>query len=188
MYFNAPGPGNTAAVMELVIQEGLKRNISHIIVASNTGKTAEVLAGEAKKAGYTGKLVCVTHVNGFQENGKNELTGENRARLERLGVQFYTTSHLLSGAERAISRKFQGAYPVEIIAHSLRMLGQGMKVCVEISVMALDGGLIPWGKPVIAIGGSGSGADTAVILSPAHANAIFETKVHEIICKPDLVG
>ncbi|GHV87215.1 hypothetical protein AGMMS50255_5110 [Spirochaetia bacterium] len=187
MYFNTKGPVNTAAAIELAIQEGLKRDISHIIAASNTGKTAEILAGEAKKAGYTGKLVCVTHVNGFRENGKNELTEENRARLEALGVQFYTASHLLSGAERAISNKFQGAYPVEIIAHTLRMLGAGMKVCVEIAVMALDGGLIPWGKPVIAIGGSGSGADTTVILSPAHGSAIFETRVHEILCKPTLV-
>jgi len=64
------------------------------------------------------------------------------------------------------------------------MLGQGVKVCVEISVMALDAGLIPYGEPVIAVGGTGRGADTAVIIKPAHAKDILSTRIQEIICKP----
>jgi hypothetical protein len=64
------------------------------------------------------------------------------------------------------------------------MLGQGVKVCVEISISALDAGLIPFGKPVITVAGTGRGADTAALLTPAHANAIFETRIHEILCKP----
>jgi hypothetical protein len=64
------------------------------------------------------------------------------------------------------------------------MLGQGLKVCVEISIMALDAGLVPYGKPVIAVGGSGSGADTAAIIVPEHSNNVFGLKVHEILCKP----
>jgi hypothetical protein len=64
------------------------------------------------------------------------------------------------------------------------MLGQGTKVCVEIGVMALDAGLIPYDEDVIAVGGSSEGADTAVILKPAHASAIFDTWISEILCKP----
>ena len=64
------------------------------------------------------------------------------------------------------------------------MFSQGTKVAVEIAVMALDAGLIPFGEPVIAVGGSGRGADTAVVLTPAHAKAIFDTEILEIICKP----
>ena len=44
------------------------------------------------------------------------------------------------------------------------MFSQGTKVAVEIAVMALDAGLIPW-RAVIAVGGSGRGADTAVVLT-----------------------
>jgi hypothetical protein len=184
MYFDSPGPANTGETIRIAVREAVTRGIGHIIIASNTGTTAELLTDEANKAGYTGCLVCVTHVNGFMENGANELSDENRRRLEGRGVRVYTASHVLSGAERAISRAFQGAYPVEIIAHTLRMFGQGTKVCVEISVMALDGGLIPYGAPVIAIGGSGKGADTAEILTPAHASAILQTRIHEVLCKP----
>jgi hypothetical protein len=147
----------------------------------------DALLGEARKAGYAGALVCVSHVNGFVKNGENELDSAARKRLEDAGIRVCTAAHVLSGAERGISRKSQGAYPVEIIAHTLRLLGQGMKVCVEIAVMALDGGFIDYGKPVIAIGGSGRGADTAVTLSPGYAHSIFETRVHEILCKPCLL-
>ncbi|MHB8917227.1 MAG: pyruvate kinase alpha/beta domain-containing protein, partial [Desulfocucumaceae bacterium] len=57
-------------------------------------------------------------------------------------------------------------------------------VCVEISAMALDAGMIPHGKDIIAVGGSGMGVDTAAVILPAHSNNFFATKVREIICKP----
>jgi hypothetical protein len=184
VYFETEGPGNTGETIRIAVREGCERKISHIVVASNSGKTAEILADEAKKAGYPGQLVCVTHVYGFREKGTNELSDEGRRALEERGVKVYTAGHVLSGAERGLSRKFHGVYPVEIIAHSLRIFGQGMKVSVEIAVMALDGGLIPYGVPLIGIGGTGSGADTAVILIPSYASAILETRVREVLCKP----
>jgi hypothetical protein len=187
MYFAQPGAANTKAVIEIAVGEAMRRGVSAIVTASNTGKTAEALLEEARRARFSGALVCVTHVNGFMENGVNEMEAPVRKRLEDAGLRVYTASHALSGAERGVSRRFQGAYPVELIAHSLRMLGQGLKVCVEIAVMALDGGLIDYGRPVIAIGGSGGGADTAALLSPGHAQSIFDTKIHEILCKPSLL-
>jgi hypothetical protein len=174
--------------MKIAAVEAAKRGISAIVAASNTGQTVDILLEEAREAGYTGSLVCVSHVDGFVTNGENEMDGAVRERLEKAGVRVCTAAHALSGAERGISHVFQGAYPVEIIAHSLRMLGQGVKVCVEIAAMALDGGYISYGKPVIAIGGTGRGADTAAILSPGYAHRIFETKLHEILCKPNLLS
>jgi len=184
MHFDSPGPEHTKATLELSVREAIKRKITHIIAASNTGATVLALAEEAKKQGYDGQLLCVTHVFGFSENGKNELSDENREKLNSLGVKICTAAHALSGAERCLSRKFQGVYPVEMIAHTLRMFGQGAKVCVEIAAMCLDAGLIPWEKEVIAVGGSGRGADTAAILTAAYSSSILSTKVHEILCKP----
>lgn len=96
-----------------------------------------------------------------------------------------TTAHVLSGAERGISRKFNGCGPVELIAQTLKMLSAGVKVGVEIAVMALDAGLIPYGERVIAIGGTAKGADTVLVITPSYASNIFDTRVHEIICKPE---
>ena len=50
--------------------------------------------------------------------------------------------------------------------------------------MAADAGLIPSGEPVIAVGGSSHGADTALILRAANSSRILNTKVEEILCKP----
>ena len=188
MYFNSSGPENTGETIKIAIREAKERQISHIVAASNTGATVFALAEEGRKQGCEAKLVCVTHVYGFKENGGNELSDQNREGLEKMGIRVCTAAHALSGAERGLSMKFQGVFPVEIIAHTLRMFGQGMKVCVEVAAMALDAGLIPWGRQVISLGGSRGGSDTAVLITPAYTNAILETKVHEVLCKPRTFG
>lgn len=179
MYFEKEGRENTQKTVELALKTAREREINHIVVASCSGYTAELLFNEKQL-----NKLCVTHVNGFAEKGKNEMSQETRSKLANAGMQVLTTSHVLSGAERGISRKFGGAYPVEIVANTLRMLGQGVKVCVEISIMALDAGLIPYGQPVLAIAGTGEGADTCVILTPSYASDLLETRIHEIVCKP----
>jgi hypothetical protein len=44
--------------------------------------------------------------------------------------------------------------------------------------------MIPMGRDIIAIAGSGRGADTAVVLKPAHQSEMFDLCVREIIAKP----
>jgi uncharacterized protein len=179
MYFDSIGRNNTAKTAELALRTAIERGIRHIVVASKTGSTAKLLINDKGI-----EITMVTHAYGFAEDGVNELTDDTRAELEALGIRVLTTTHVLSGAERGISKVFGGINPVEVIAQSLRMLGQGTKVCVEVSVMALDAGYIPYGEPVIAVAGSSNGADTALIVTPAHAAKIFDVKINEIICKP----
>ena len=186
MYFDLTGPELTGKSAEIAVNAAVAKNISHIVAASNTGDTIFAILKEKEKQGYKGKIICVPHVYGFRENGKNELSDENRKKLEDQGVGICIAAHALSGGERSLSRKFQGVYPVEMIAHTLRMFGQGTKVCVEIGAMALDAGHIPWGEPIIAMGGTGRGADTAILLTPSYTHGILETKIHEILCKPRL--
>jgi hypothetical protein len=50
--------------------------------------------------------------------------------------------------------------------------------------MAADAGLIPTDKDIVAIAGSGRGADTALLISPANASRLFDLEVKEIIAKP----
>lgn len=182
MYFQSAGRLNTPNTIALALQAAVEKNVEYIVVASSSGETAKRLINEAGI-----QIVCVTHAHGYPDPGKSEMPPETRRELEGLGLKVLTTTHVLSGAERGISRAFGGVYPVEIIANTLRMFGQGTKVCVEVAVMALDAGFIPYGEPVIAIGGTAKGADTAVLLTPSHASSIFETKIHELICKPAYV-
>lgn len=178
MYWKSVGPNHTAKTVELALQKAEEYGITSIVVASVSGKTAELLAGKAEN------IVCVTHANGFKEPGVNEMTSQQREILIGKNIKVLTTAHALSGAERGISKKFGGVYPVEIMANTLRMFGQGVKVTVEISVMALDAGLIPYGEDIIAIAGTGRGVDTAVVLRPDYASNILNTYIAEIICKP----
>jgi hypothetical protein len=178
MYFETPGKHNTQETLRLAVEAAKENGITHIVVASNTGETALPLLGCGLQ------VVCVSHAYGFMEKGKNELSAETRARLEGGGIRVCTAAHVLSGAERGISKRLGGAYPAELIAHTLRMLGAGVKVCVECAVMALDAGLIPYGEKIVAIAGTKSGADTAMILTPGYASDILDTYINEIICKP----
>lgn len=183
MFFERPGTENTQKTLEIAVEAARAEGIDTLVVASCSGQVVEALL-KLPVAGL--RIVCVTHVNGFRENGVQDLSPEKRRELEGKGVICYTGTHVLSGAERGLSRRFQGVYPVELIAATLRMLGQGTKVCVECAVMALDGGLLEYQRPVVAVGGTGSGADTALVLRPAHAAGILDTKIDKVLCKPVL--
>jgi len=50
--------------------------------------------------------------------------------------------------------------------------------------MAADAGLIPMDREVIAIGGTAQGVDTALVISPAHMNNVFDLRIREIIAIP----
>ena len=181
MYFPKRGPANTAATVAAVLRAAEEHGIRHVVVASSSGETARAFLG---MEGI--RVTCVTHAYGTSEDGKNDMAEATRQELKNKGVTVVTASHVLSGVERGVSSRGGGMYPAEIMSYTLRMLGEGLKVCVEVAVMALDAGAIPHGENIIAVGGTGKGADTAVILSPAHAAKVFQTKIHKIICKPYL--
>lgn len=179
MYFDQKGNVNTETCIKMAVETARRRGIRTIVVASCHGDTARLFKGNRDLS-----VVCVAHAYGFGEPGMNDMTKETVDELESEGIRTLFTTHVLSGAERGISKKYGGVHPVEIIADTLRMLGQGTKVCAEIAIMALDAGLIPCGEDIIAVGGTARGADTAVIIRPAHANHVLDTKIKEIICKP----
>ena len=180
MYWDNKGSSNSNATIAAALRRGEELGIKNIVVASNSGDTAAKLgelAGEYN-------VVCVTHHVGFKGPGEDEMAADMRNSLKDRGMKVLTTTHLLAGMDRGLQNKFQGACPPTIVASTLRMFGQGMKVCVEISVMALDAGLIPYGEEIIAIAGSSRGADSSCVILPAHSNNFFDTVIKEIICMP----
>lgn len=182
IYFDKPGKENTAAVADCVAERLGMGGIEHVVAASNSGWTALELLEKIKSTGA--KLISVTEHSGFDGGDELRLNEEYASKLREAGVSILMCSHALSGVGRSISKKFGGTTPVEIIAHTLRRFGQGVKVCAEIAVMAADAGLIPTDRDIIAVGGSGGGADTAVVMRAAHMNNFFDMKIREILCKP----
>jgi len=168
----------TKNTIRLAIKKAKELNIEKIVIASCTGKTAELLIGSGLE------IICVTHQIGFCKPNDDEMSAKMRKILAGSGVELLTTTHLLGGVDRALRMQFKGVYPSEIVSTALRMFGQGVKVCIEISVMAADAGLIKAGEDIIVVGGTGKGADTAAVINPSHSQDFFKTKIREIICKP----
>jgi hypothetical protein len=167
--------------MEAVERRASDLSLTDILVATCSGDTAfkalELL--DSKR-----RIIAVTHVTGFMEPDHQEMTEETRARLEGLGVKVLTCQHAFGGVGRGVRNKLKTYQVDEIMAYTLRTFGQGTKVAVELALMAADAGLVRTDKDVISIGGTESGADTALVLKPANSSRVFDLKVREIICKP----
>ncbi|MBD3182195.1 hypothetical protein GF312_07880 [Candidatus Poribacteria bacterium] len=181
-YFDNPGFQNTDSVIKSVKKRCKELDIKHVVVASNTGDTGLKFWEALKDEDIN--LVSVTEHVGFSGDDKVFITPKRRKELADKGVRVLMASHILSGIGRSISNKFGGISHVEIIAHTLRRMGQGIKVTVEISIMAADAGLIPTDTEIIAVGGSGKGADAAAVIKPAHMNNFFDLEIREIIAMP----
>lgn len=179
-YWNRPGKHNTDKTISLALKRAQQLKIKNIVIASRSGTTTKKLLKKAKNI----KIVSVSHQAGFYKPGKCEISKRTKQFLEKNGVAVYIGTHFFGGFGRAIRYTFGGLEPEELAANTLRIFGEGVKVCIEIAVMALDAGLIPHNREIIAIGGTGEGADTAIVCVPTHGKDFFSFEVREIICKP----
>ena len=183
LYFDRPGPQNTQAVINAVKKRVEELKIQCVVVASDSGETGMKLWEALQRNGCI--LISVTEHAGFHKKDDIPLTEEKKEEMESKGIKTLISSHALSGVGRSISKKFGGVSQVEIIASTLRQFGgEGIKVAVEVSIMAADAGLLPTDKEIIAVGGSGAGADAAIVLRAAHMNNFFDLEIREIIAKP----
>jgi hypothetical protein len=180
VYFKKSGPENTDETLRLVREWADMLDIKHVLVASSSGRTGVKAAEQIKNH----NVIVVTHATGFQQENEQELAPENRSRIETLGGKILTCQHALAGISRAVRFKFHTYEIDEIVANVLRTLCQGLKVAVELCMMAADAGLIRTDEDVISVGGTDSGADTAAVIKPANVSRFFDLRVRGILCKP----
>jgi hypothetical protein len=171
---------NTGRVLDLASDRAQALGVDTILVATTTGRTGVLAAGALRHV----RVVAVTHSTGFRAPSTQELTAENRAALEEAGAQILTCQHAFGGVGRAVRRKLNTYQVDEIVAYTLRTFCEGIKVVAEICLMAADAGLVRSDEPVIAIAGTGRGADTAAVMMPVHAQDFFDLRFLELICMP----
>ena len=179
-YFETPGKHNTDAVMEIVKTRAQELGINTVVIASYRGYTAD-------KAVRTLDGLRIIIVAGFlapTTQNLSETFTQGDERLIRSKATVLIATHLFSGVSRAMRKKFDSSSPGEIIAQTLRMVGVGIKVGIECTVMAADAGLVSTDEEIIAIAGTRSGADTAIVVRPVNSQDLFAIKVKEILCKP----
>ncbi|MBA7689204.1 hypothetical protein ES703_97708 [subsurface metagenome] len=174
VYFETAGKENTPEVLRLVKERAQARGITKIVLASTRGDTAR--AAVDAFAGSDIRLVVIPHQFGFGERQRfpQELVSE----LEKKGHRVHFSTMLFH------TEDLYGVRAPRLMATLLRVFCQGIKVCVEIILMACDGGLIEHGEKVIAVAGTGAGADTAVVATSAPSPRLPDLHIHEIICKP----
>jgi hypothetical protein len=177
VYFEKPGETNTEQVVRLVLDKAKQKNINKIVVASTRGNTARTISAAVEGKDIT--LVVIPWQFGFK--GKEnpfapELVKELREQKHTVhfGTMLFHTTDLY------------GTNTPQALANILRVFGQGIKVCIEIIMMACDGGCVGIGEKIIAVGGTRYGADTAVIATAAPSTRLATLRIHEILCKPML--
>jgi hypothetical protein len=180
-YFEKSGKENTKTCIEIV-EKLVNEGLTHVVVATTSGETA--LEFGRTFQGRNVNLVAVTHNVGFAGPNKDDCTPEARKEMESLGMKVFTGTILTRSIEAALMKKHKGIYPAYIVAETLRLLGQGIKVVVEIAMEACDAGMIPEGEDIVAVGGTGRGADTVAIIRAASSNRFLDLKVKQILAKP----
>ena len=174
VYFEEPGAENTGDTLRLALERARARGINKIILASTRGDTARQAA--AAWAGSGVKMVVVPHQYGFMAGQRfppelvEELRGQGHA--VHFGTMLFHTERLF------------GTDTPRVMANLQRTFCQGMKVCVEIILMAADGGHVATGEEVVVVSGTRGGADTAVVALAAPSTRLGDLHITEIICKP----
>lgn len=181
-YFEKPGPENTEATLLAVRDRALALGIRQVVVASSHGTTARRAHEILSPHGI--KVIAVSICHSFEELGWT-MTPEERRSLEALGIPIVTGIHALGDdVSSAFSEKYGGRAPNEIVRDVLYRFSQGTKVAIEVALMAADAGLLDMSQDVIAVAGTDSGADTALVLKPAYPRKFHELRVREFIAKP----
>lgn len=180
LLFAKAGGDNTEKTLDLLVQAASHYQVDQVVVASTWGDTG--LAAAQRLQGKNIDLVIVTHNSGFKAAGALEMPAATRSEIEALGGRVFTGTMPFRTIGTAIREK-TGYSQQDLVANVLRLFCQGIKVCVEIVLMASDAGLIS-PKMVLAVAGTGRGADTLALIKPASSNKLFDLKVKDILAKP----
>ncbi len=181
VYFDRSGRQNTAEALGLARRRAEELGIRQVVLASTHGSTA-LAAAEAFR-GLNVELIAVSISAAFAPEGWT-MSPEERGRVEAQGVRLLTVQH---GLADGVAEGFFGAgTPGTVMAETLRRFSQGLKVAVEVSIMAAEAGWVQAGREIVALGGTDEGADTAVVLRPTYARKIKELVICELLCKPRL--
>jgi len=191
LYFEKPGRRNTDKVVEAVIERLAEGDIKTVVVASTTGYTALEFSEALQKKGNV-TLISVAETPLIREWGAEWpcLKPETKQELERRGgIVADRVPYLLHSSVLDYSQ-WKVPTPEAILRETLYAFGQGLKVAVEVVLIAVASGFLEPFQDVIAVGGTARGADTAIVVRATLPNHVFSQDagkrlvIREILCKP----
>ncbi|TFF97494.1 MAG: hypothetical protein EU547_04155 [Promethearchaeota archaeon] len=184
-YFEKPGPGNTEKALNIAKKHAEEQGLKTIIIASTTGGTAEKALDIFDVDKFN--IIIVTHSYYFTgSKNRQEFPGDKLEELNKSGLKVFSGTHSMSGIERNVRKSMNQWCFVDLYAKYLReQFSQGTKVCMEITSMAVDAGLIKnLEEDVIVVGGTGRGADTVCLIKPAPTSEFNKLRMKAILAKP----
>ena len=182
IYFEKAGPQNTDVLLAIAKERAEELGIKDVVVATTHGGTAVKVRDVFDDPKLN--VVAVTICEGYKEKGWT-ISDSEMTKLTDRGIKVLTSIHALGDdIASAFTDKYGGGYLVRAIRDTLYLFGQGMKVCVEIVLMAADAGLIPMDREIMAIAGTSTGADICIVVKPTYPRKFFELEIREIVAKP----
>ena len=175
-YFDKTGKDNTEATFQ-VAKDALAThvNIKKIVLASTTGEIAKKAREYFKDSNVS--LIVIPHQFDFSSK-TNRFDKAIEEELITAGHKIHYATMLFH------TDKLFGTNVPTTVANFLRCFSEGYKVCYEIVLMATDAGYIDTGEQVIAIAGTGLGADTSLVMQAASTQNLKKLRINEILCKP----
>jgi len=174
VYFEKTGKENTELLFGIVADALTALDIHKVVLASTRGYTAQIAMDRFE--GQDIQLIIVPHQYGFGPGQRFPKDLVEKATQQGHAVYFGT---MLFHQE-----KMFGVGPAQWVADFLRAFSQGVKVCVEILLMAGNAGLVEVGEKVVVISGTVSGADTALVMTGATSTNLKAMHVSRVLCKP----
>ena len=179
-YFKDMGIVNTDETLRTVKRRADETGVKTLLIASTYGHTAK------KALEFLGTGYNFIVVGGKREEFPDELH-----------------RRLVDGGHRAVfNSDYDFSYP-EAAWEVLRRFCEGIKVCVEMTLIVTDLGMLTAGEEVIAVAGTGrygfeqgGGADTAILIEAVSSEDFFHfdvpalqskkegRRIKEILCKP----
>ena len=163
------GGGESVDALRCALDAAKNKDISTVVVASNSGKTADEFFELAKQDGL--HIIAVTHDEGKPES-ERKFNLDIRRKLLAHNVTIYTHNPRMILLRKIIARLF-GRFGFPRWYKHLREIkdkyGTGIKVCHIIVQMLIEGKFLSDGR-VIAIAGTKSGADSAAVFSVSRRN------------------
>jgi len=178
LYFDRPGKENTEAVLAAVKKRAQELGIRQVVVASTHGYTARRAAHVLGDLDV--EIIAVSICAAFDDQGWS-MSAAEREQLEAAGVKVLTSMHALGDD---VNEAFAQMPANRIVRETLYRFCQGMKVVVEVAIMAAEAGMLDTTRECIVAAGSSQGADTAVVMKPAFARKFQELEILEILAKP----
>jgi len=188
-YFDEPGDGNTDLVVKAVSQRVEGGGVTEVIVASTSGETAVKFARALKGKA---RVVCVSEAPYRREWGERWpcLKSRFRKELTELGAYIIDEVPYVFHDSVLENARWPAIFPERLVKETLYCFGQGLKVAVEVALLAVSCGKVAPFRDVIAVGGSTKGADTAILLRATYPACLFDKdpakrlEIREIIAMP----